>query len=129
MKNQYLFSVNSTIFRSSHCSEMTLNFRAKIFKQKMCFRAIRYQYKVKIDISYIKNSCGKVMMCRFFFLLETSFLGSHLELLRNFSIFYADSYIKSCSKRVKKRTGWLALLWKINRMNNYWKTPTCEWVS
>ena len=29
---------------------MTSNFRAKIFKQKMCFRAMICQYEVKIDI-------------------------------------------------------------------------------
>ena len=33
-----------------HSSEKMSNFRAKIFKQKMCFRAVICQYKVKIDI-------------------------------------------------------------------------------
>ena len=119
---QCLLPINAIILRPSHRSEMTSIFRAKIFKQKMCFRAMRCQCKVKIDIDvavsfFIKerrskygkaiylNSCGRAMMYTFFFLLETPFLGSHLELLGNFSISYVVSYVESRSKSVKKKTG------------------------
>ena len=47
------------------------------------------------------NSCGRGMRYTFFFLLETPFLGSRLELLRRFSISYVVSQVESCSKSVK----------------------------
>ena len=89
-------------------SETTSNLRAKIFKQKICFRAMRCQQKVKIDIDaansflikqrrskYVKvislNSYGRAMRYTFFFLLESPFLGLRLELLRKVSISYVVS--------------------------------------
>ena len=103
-KKQNLMPISATILIALKWRQTS----AKIFKQKNCFRAMRYQYKAKIDtddaiVSFLYkkrskkiknislNSCGRAMRWTFFFLLETVFLWSRLELLRTPSISYVVS--------------------------------------
>ena len=56
--------------------------------------------KIKVKVISL-NSCGRKMRYMFFFLSESQFLGSRVEILKKFSTSCAISYVKSRSKSVK----------------------------
>ena len=107
-KKQNLMPISATILIALKWRQTS----AKIFKQKNCFRVMRYWYKAKIDTDdAIVSFLCRAMRCTFFFLLETIFLWSRLELLRKPSISYVVSQVKSCSKAWKQLDHITKVLW------------------